>query len=59
MVLSNGGDPGATGVELLAISGHSSLDEVQVYIEEVEQEPAADAAMMKLAKVPEKNRNIE
>jgi integrase/recombinase XerD len=44
---------GATGVELMAVSGHSSLDQVQVYIEEVEQERAADAAMMKLAKVPE------
>jgi hypothetical protein len=44
---------GATGVELMAVSGHSSLDQVQVYIVEVEQERAADAAMTKLAKVPE------
>jgi integrase/recombinase XerD len=44
---------GATGVELMAVSGHSSLDQVQVYIEEVEQERAAEAAMTKLANVPE------
>jgi integrase/recombinase XerD len=44
---------GATGVELMAVSGHSSLDQVQIYINEVEQERAAEAAMMKLAKVPE------
>jgi integrase/recombinase XerD len=43
---------GATGVELMAVSGHSSLDQVQVYIEEVEQERAADAAMTKLENVP-------
>jgi integrase/recombinase XerD len=43
---------GATGVELMAVSGHSSLDQVQVYIEEVEQERAADNAMTKLANVP-------
>ncbi len=42
---------GATGVELMAISGHSSLDQVQVYINEVEQERAADAAMTKLENV--------
>jgi integrase len=28
---------GATGVELMAVSGHSSLDQVQVYSDEVEQ----------------------
>lgn len=44
---------GATGVELMAVSGHSSLDQVQVYIDEVEQERAAEAAMMKLATMPE------
>jgi len=44
---------GATGVELMAVSGHSSLDQVQVYINEVEQERAADAAMTKRANVPE------
>ena len=44
---------GATGVELMAVSGHSSLDQVQVYIEEVERERAADNAMTNLANVPE------
>jgi integrase/recombinase XerD len=44
---------GATGVELMAVSGHSSLDQVQEYLNEVDQERAADAAMTKLAKVPE------
>jgi hypothetical protein len=37
----------------MAVSGHSSLDQVQVYIDEVEQEPAAGAATTKLTKVPE------
>jgi integrase/recombinase XerD len=44
---------GATGVELMAVSGHSSLDQVQEYLNEVDQERAAEAAMTKLAKVPE------
>jgi integrase len=43
---------GATGVELMAISGHSSLDQVQEYINEVDQEQAAEAAMTKLALKP-------
>jgi integrase/recombinase XerD len=43
---------GATGVELMAISGHSSLDQVQEYLNEVDQERAADAAMSKLSTVP-------
>lgn len=44
---------GATGVELMSVSGHSSLDQVQEYLDEVDQERAADAAMTKLAKAPE------
>ena len=40
---------GATGVELMAVSGHSSLKQVQEYIDEVDQERAAEAAMTKLA----------
>src|SRR5262249_22302124 len=40
---------GCTGPEIMAISGHSSLDQVQVYIEEVEQEQLAEAAMVKVA----------
>jgi hypothetical protein len=44
---------GATGVELMAVSGHSSLDQLQEYLNEVDQERSADAAMMKLAMVPE------
>jgi integrase/recombinase XerD len=40
---------GATGAELMAVSGHSSLQQVQEYIDEVDQERAADAAMTKLA----------
>jgi integrase/recombinase XerD len=39
---------GATGVELMAVSGHSSLAQVQEYLDAVEQERAADAAMTKL-----------
>jgi integrase len=40
---------GAPGAELMAVSGHSSLQQVQEYIDEVDQERAADAAMTKLA----------
>jgi integrase len=39
---------GATGVELMAVSGHSSLKQVQEYLDEVDQERAAEAAMAKL-----------
>jgi len=41
---------GATGIELMAVSGHSSLKQLQEYLDEVDQERAADAAMAKLAK---------
>jgi integrase len=44
---------GCTGVELMSVSGHSSLDQVQEYLDEVDQERAAEAAMVKLAQVPE------
>jgi integrase/recombinase XerD len=44
---------GATGVELMAVSGHSSLDQVQVYLDEVDQERAAESAMTKWAEAPE------
>jgi integrase len=42
---------GATAVELQAISGHSSLAQLQEYLNEVEQERAADAALAKLGSV--------
>ena len=40
---------GCTGSELMQVSGHSSLNQVQPYIDAVEQEQQADAAMNKLA----------
>ena len=40
---------GCTGPEIMAVSGHSSLAQVQVYIDEVEQVRMAEAAMEKLA----------
>jgi integrase/recombinase XerD len=40
---------GATGVELMSESGHSSLDQLQEYLNEVDQEHLADAAMVKLS----------
>jgi integrase len=40
---------GATGVDLMAVSGHASLDQVQEYLKKVNQERAADAAMAKLS----------
>jgi hypothetical protein len=33
---------GCTGVELMSVSGHSSLDQVQEYLDEVDQERAAE-----------------
>ena len=40
---------GCTGPEIMAVSGHSSLAQVQIYIDGVEQEHMAEAAMVKLA----------
>ena len=40
---------GCTGIEMMAISGHASLKQLQEYLDEVNQERAADAAMAKLA----------
>lgn len=39
---------GCTAPEIMAISGHSTLAQVQIYIDEVEQERMAEAAMTKL-----------
>jgi hypothetical protein len=47
---------GCTGVELMALGGHSSLEQVQEYIDEVDQERAADAAMIKLEMARENSR---
>jgi integrase/recombinase XerD len=38
---------GCTGPEIMAVSGHSTLTQVQVYIDEVEQERMAGSAMDK------------
>jgi integrase len=38
---------GCTGPEIMSISGHSTLAQVQVYIDEVEQERMAGSAMDK------------
>ena len=39
---------GCSGPEIMAVSGHSSLTQVQVYIDEAEQHRMAEAAMTKL-----------
>lgn len=39
---------GCTGPEIMSVSGHSSLAQVQVYIDDVEQGRMAEAAMEKL-----------
>jgi len=39
---------GCTGSEMMEVSGHSSLAQLQVYLDEVEQERQADAAIEKL-----------
>jgi integrase/recombinase XerD len=38
---------GCTGPEIMAVSGHATLAQVQVYLDEVEQERMAEAAMVK------------
>jgi integrase len=42
---------GCTGVELMHVSGHSSLKQLQEYLEEVEQELMAASAMNKLGRL--------
>jgi integrase len=39
---------GCTAPEIMAVSGHSSLAQVQVYIDEVDRDQMADAAITKL-----------
>jgi integrase/recombinase XerD len=39
---------GCTGPEIMSVSGHSSLAQVEIYIAEVEQERMAEAAIKKL-----------
>jgi integrase/recombinase XerD len=39
---------GCSGSEMMEVSGHSSLAQLQEYLDEVEQERQADAAMAKL-----------
>jgi integrase/recombinase XerD len=39
---------GCTGPEIMAVSGHSSLAQVQIYIDEVDRDQMADAAITKL-----------
>jgi hypothetical protein len=39
---------GCSGSEMMEVSGHSSLARLQEYLDEVEQERQADAAMSKL-----------
>jgi hypothetical protein len=39
---------GCTGPEIMSVSGHSSLAQVQVYIDDFEREQMADAAIKKL-----------
>jgi integrase/recombinase XerD len=39
---------GCTASEMMGVSGHASMAQLQVYLQEVEQEAMADAAMAKL-----------
>jgi hypothetical protein len=39
---------GCTASEMMNVSGHSSMKQLQEYLQEVEQEVLADAAMDKL-----------
>jgi integrase len=46
--LTRAAHAGCTGPELMALSGHSSLAQLQVYLTEVDQERQADAAIAKV-----------
>ncbi len=43
--LTRAAHAGCTGPELMALSGHATLAQLQVYLTEVDQERQADAAM--------------
>jgi integrase len=49
---------GATSVELMAVSGHNSPKQLQKYLDEVDQERAADAAFAKLARAGGQTANL-
>ena len=42
----------------MAVSGHSTLSEVQVYLNEVEQDRLAEAAMVKRAARPKRAQAV-
>jgi integrase/recombinase XerD len=44
-------EAGATGPELMSVSGHSTLAQVQIYIEEADRTRMADTAMLKLSRI--------
>jgi integrase/recombinase XerD len=46
--LTRAAHAGCTGTELMALSGHATLSQLQVYLDEVDQERQADAAMEKV-----------
>jgi integrase/recombinase XerD len=46
--LTRAAHAGCTGSELMALSGHATLKQLQVYLTEVDQERQADAAMAKI-----------
>jgi integrase/recombinase XerD len=46
--LTRAAHAGCTGTELMALSGHATLAQLQVYLDEVDQERQADAAMAKI-----------
>jgi integrase/recombinase XerD len=49
---------GCTASEIMAVSGHSTLSEVQVYLNEVEQDRLAEAAMVKRAAGPKRAQAV-
>jgi integrase/recombinase XerD len=46
--LTRAAHAGCTGPELMALSGHATLAQLQVYLDEVDQERQAEAAMEKV-----------
>jgi integrase len=51
-------EAGCTAPEIMAVSGHSTLAQVQIYIEEVNREKMAEAAMAKVARKLRKRTRI-
>jgi integrase len=49
---------GCTAAEIMAVSGHSTLAQVQVYIDEANRKRLADAAILKVSQIETRQEQI-